>query len=149
MCVVRVVEGSATRHLIRSDRCNLSALLYACRMDFDFFISHSSKDKHIADKVCATLERAGIRCWIAPRDIRPGDEYGAAIVHAIDRCRAMVLIFSSNANASRQVPRELERGVSRGVPILPVRIEDVVPTDSLAYFVGAVQWFDAINPPLE
>jgi hypothetical protein len=118
-------------------------------MDFDVFISHSSKDKHVADEVCATLERSGIRCWIAPRDIRPGDEYGAAIVHAIDRCRAMVLIFSAHANASRQVPRELERGASRDIPILPVRIEDVVPKASLAYFVGSVHWFDAVKPPLE
>jgi hypothetical protein len=118
-------------------------------MDFDVFISHSSKDKLVADKVCATLERSGTRCWIAPRDIGAGDEYGAAIIHAIDRCRAMVLIFSSNANASRQVPRELERAVSRGVPILPVRIEDVAPKDSLAYFVGSVHWLDAVTPPLE
>ena len=118
-------------------------------MDLDFFISHSSKDKPIADEVCATLERSGIRCWIAPRDIGPGDEYGAAIVHAIDRCRAMVLIFSSNANASRQVSRELERAASRDIPILPVRIEDVVPKDSLAYFVGLMHWFDAVKPPLE
>jgi hypothetical protein len=127
----------------------LNAFLYALSMDLDFFISHSSKDKPIADEVCATLERSGIRCWIAPRDIGPGDEYGAAIVHAIDRCRAMVLIFSANANASRQVSRELERAASRDIPILPVRIEDVVPKDSLAYFVGSVHWFDAVKPPLE
>jgi hypothetical protein len=118
-------------------------------MDFDIFISHSSKDKQVADEACATLEHSGVRCWIAPRDIKPGDEYGAAIVHAIDRCRAMVLIFSSNANASRQIPREVERAVSRGVPILPVRIEDVIPKDSLAYFVDSVHWLDAITPPME
>jgi hypothetical protein len=118
-------------------------------MGFDIFISHSSKDRQFADLACATLERSGVRCWIAPRDIKPGDEYGAAIVHAIDRCRAMVLIFSSNANTSRQIPRELERAVSRGVPILPVRIEDVIPKGSIAYFVDSVHWFDAITPPLE
>ena len=129
--------------------CYLGVFLYVISMDFDFFISHSSKDKHVADEICAALERSGIRCWIAPRDIGPGDEYGAAIVHAIDRCRAMVLVFSSNSNASRQVSRELERGVSRDVPILPVRIEDVAPRDALAYFVASVHWFDAVKPPLE
>jgi hypothetical protein len=56
--------------------------------DFDTtFISYSSKDKPAADATCAVLESAGIRCWIAPRDIRPGTEYGAAIIDAIDRCR--------------------------------------------------------------
>jgi TIR domain-containing protein len=29
------------------------------------FISHSSKDKWIADAICKQLESAGIRCWIA------------------------------------------------------------------------------------
>ena len=58
----------------------------------------------------------------------PGAEWGAAIVNAIDNCRVMVLIFSSNANESRQIRREVERAVSRGIPIVPVRIENVMPT---------------------
>jgi TIR domain len=41
-------------------------------MNFDAFISYSANDKVIADAACATLERAGIRCWIAPRDVVPG-----------------------------------------------------------------------------
>ena len=118
-------------------------------MEFDAFISYSSKDKTAADAACAVLERAGVRCWIAPRDIRPGVEYGAAIIDAIERCRVMVLIFSSNANESRQIHREIERVVSKGIPIVPVRIEDVVPTKSMEYFFGAIHWLDALTPPLE
>ena len=63
-------------------------------MEFDAFISSSSRDKTAADATCAVLESAGVRCWIAPRDVRPGVEYGAAIIDAIERCRVMVLIFS-------------------------------------------------------
>jgi hypothetical protein len=118
-------------------------------MEFDAFISYSSKDKTIADAACATLEGSGVRCWIAPRDILPGMEYGASIVEAIDRCRVLLLIFSSNANESQQIRREVERAVSRGVPIVPVRIEDVKPTKSMAYFVQSVHWLDAISPPVE
>ncbi len=118
-------------------------------MGFDVFISHSSKDKAIADGACASLEAAGIRCWIAPRDIVPGTEYGAAIVDALDHCRVLVLIFSSNANESPQLRREVERTVSRAVPIVPVRIENVQPTRSMAYFVESVHWLDAITPPIE
>ena len=77
-------------------------------MDFDAFISYSSKDKPAADAACAVLEGSGIRCWIAPRDVMPGGEYGAAIMDAIERCRVMVLIFSSNANQSPQIRREIE-----------------------------------------
>ena len=118
-------------------------------MGFDTFISYSSQDKTAADAVCAVLEQAGIRCWIAPRDIRPGGEYGGAIIEAIDQCRVMVLIFSSSANNSRQIHREIERAVSKGVPIIPVRIEEAVPTKSMEYFLGAIHWLDALTPPLE
>jgi TIR domain len=118
-------------------------------MALDTFISYSSKDKTAADAACAVLERAGIRCWIAPRDIRPGQEYGQSIIEAIDQCRVMVLIFSANANDSRQTHREIERAVSKGVPIIPLRIEEVVPTKSMEYFLGAIHWLDALTPPLE
>jgi hypothetical protein len=117
-------------------------------MDFDVFISHSSKDKTTADATCAALEAAGIRAWIAPRDVSPGTEYAAAIVDAIESCRLMVVIVSSNANASRQIHREIERAASRGVPILPMRIEAIVPTKSMAYFLGEIHWLDALSPPL-
>ena len=118
-------------------------------MQFDVFISYSSHDKSIADATCAALESAGIRCWIAPRDILPGADWGAAIMDALDTCRAMVLIFSSHANASPQIRREVERVVGRGIPIIPVRIEETTPTKALAYFMGPVHWLDAMTPPLE
>ena len=78
-----------------------------------------------------------------------GGEYGAAIVDAIDRCRVMVLIFSASANNSGQIHREIERAVSKGVPIVPLRIEQVLPTKSMEYFLGAIHWLDAMTPPLE
>src|SRR3974377_2448806 len=118
-------------------------------MDFDAFISYSSKDKTAADAACAVLKSAGVRCWIAPRDIRPGMEYAAAIVEAIDYCRAMVLIFSADANKSAQISREIEHAVKKGVPIVPVRIEDIKPTNSMDYFLGSIHWLDALTPPLE
>ncbi|MGD0023398.1 MAG: toll/interleukin-1 receptor domain-containing protein [Xanthobacteraceae bacterium] len=118
-------------------------------MVFDAFLSYPHADKATADAVCATLESEGIRCWIAPRDITPGEEWAAAIFHAINHCRVMILIFSSRANESRQVRREVECAISNGVPVVPLRIEDVVPTASLAYFMASVHWLDALTPPLE
>jgi hypothetical protein len=116
---------------------------------FDVFISYASKDKIVADAMCARLESAGIRCWIAPRDIVAGTSYGEAIIEAIRGAKVMVLVFSSNANASGHIPKEVERAVSRGVAILPFRIEDVAPGKSLDYFIGSVHWLDAMTPPME
>jgi hypothetical protein len=118
-------------------------------MGLDVFISYSHHDKAAADAACAMLESSGVRAWIAPRDVRPGVEYGAEIVEAMERCRVLVLIFSESANHSGQILREVERAVSKGIPIVPVRIEEVLPTKSMEYFLGTIHWLEALTPPLE
>src|SRR6202022_3363198 len=91
----------------------------------DLFIPSSSKDKPTADAACAVLESKGIRCWMAPRDIRPGNDWGESIVSAIKGARVMVLVFSDHANRSEQIKREVERAADHSIPIIPVRIENV------------------------
>jgi hypothetical protein len=118
-------------------------------MSHDVFVSYSSRDKAAADAVCARLEAAKIRCWIAPRDIMPGADWGCSIIDAIAGCRAMVLVFSANANTSPQVKREVERAVHHGVPLIPFRIENVMPEKSLEYFLSSPHWLDAYTPPLD
>jgi hypothetical protein len=115
----------------------------------DVFISYSSKDKPVADATCATLEAKGIRCWIAPRDIRPGADWGEAIVDAIHEARVFVLVFSRNANDSPQIKREVERAINKGIPVIPLRIENVMPAKALEYFLSTPHWLDAFSPPLE
>ena len=118
-------------------------------MAHDVFLSHSSKDKAIADAICATLEKHAIRCWVAPRDILPGKSWPAAIIEAIEACRIMVLIVSTDSNASEQVVREVERAVNKNVIIVPFRIHAITPNKSLEYFLGCPHWLDAINPPMQ
>src|SRR5579864_9371455 len=118
-------------------------------MAHDVFISYSSKDKVIAEAVCGMLEGRDIRCWIAPRDITPGADWGASIVKAISDCRVMVLIFSAHSNQSEQVKREVERAVFRQRALLPLRIEDVPLSPSLEYFISTPHWLDAMTGPLQ
>jgi len=113
------------------------------------FISHSSADKEIAEQVCEYLEKHGVLCWIAPRDVTPGKNYGAAIIDAIDECRVFVLILSSESNKSRQVVREVERAASTDSVILPFRIEDVQPSRDIAFYVSAAHWLDAAKHPVQ
>ncbi|MFM8457702.1 MAG: TIR domain-containing protein [Chthoniobacterales bacterium] len=115
----------------------------------DVFVSHSSKDREAADSVCRALESRGIRCWMAPRDIRPGANWGESILEAIGRVKLMVLLLSANANASPQVLREVERAVNKSVVVIPVRIENVMPSASLEYFLSTAHWLDAYESPLE
>jgi TIR domain len=118
-------------------------------MSHDIFISYSKLDKAIADALCAVLEANGIRCWIAPRDVMAGVDWGEAIVKAIGGCRVMVLVFSSHANESPQVRREVQRAFERGLIVVPLRVEDVSPVESLEYYIGPVHWLDALTLPLE
>jgi TIR domain len=113
------------------------------------FICCSSKDKPAADAVCATLEARGVRCWIDPRNIRPGHDRGLALLDALHESSLMVLVFSSSANESAEVRAEVERAVREGMPILALRIEDVKPSKSMEYFISSRNWLDALTPPLE
>jgi WD40 repeat protein len=118
-------------------------------MTHDVFISYSTRDKVIADALCATLESRKIRCWIAPRDVIPGTDYAASLIENLNGSRLMVLVFSQESNNSSHVMREVERAVSKGIPIIPLRIENVTPTKAMEYYLSAPHWLDALTPPLE
>lgn len=107
------------------------------------FLSHSSRDAAIADKICEQLEKNGIKCFIAPRDIRPGKEYAEEIINGIDESAAMILLMSQNANSSPHVLREVEHAVSGGTPILVYKMEEVVLSKSMEYFLMTHQWVSA------
>lgn len=107
------------------------------------FISHSTKDKEIADQVCKLLEEQGIKCFIAPRDIIPGEPYSKAIMDGIDHCSSMVLIASQNAFSSQHVFREIERAVNKNAKIIVYSIDHAQVPKEFEYFIMVNQWIDA------
>ncbi|MDB6085756.1 MAG: hypothetical protein JWN43_3637 [Gammaproteobacteria bacterium] len=115
----------------------------------DIFISYSQPDGECAFELVARLESEGIKCWIAPRDIAPAADWAAEIIDAISAARMMVLVFSSHSNHSAQVRREVERAIHKQVHILPFRIEEILPSKSLEYFLSTQHWMDAFTPPRE
>jgi hypothetical protein len=116
--------------------------------EFDVFISCAHSDRAAGDAVAAALERAGFSCWNAAA-ARAGTDWAASITDAIRHCRAMVLIFSSHTNASRWTQTEVETAVTRRIPILAIRIEDVQPAGRLAYFLETIPLFEAGRAPIE
>lgn len=118
-------------------------------MAHDVFLSHSHVDKVFADAICHKLEANAIRCWVAPRDIRPGEDWAEAIINALDTAKVLVLVFSASSNSSPQVRREVERAVNKGLHVLPLRIENVPLSKSLEYFISTQHWLDAIGGELE
>jgi len=112
----------------------------------DVMISYASPDIEVATAICAALEARKIRCWIAPRNVEPGAEYGSSIIRAINGARIMVVVFSSAANESKPVASELEHATfnKASLKVIPFRIEDVAISDSLMLFLKRVQWLDAV-----
>lgn len=112
-------------------------------MNHDVFVSYSSKDKGVAEAVCRSLEEEGVRCWIAPRDIRPGEEYADAIIEALNSSRVFLVILSEESNASPQVRREVERAVSKDLQILTFRIDNTLLSKAMEYYLSNRHWLDA------
>lgn len=118
-------------------------------MPHEVFISYSKQNKLAADAVCSRLEQDGVRCWIAPRSIVPGEPWAKAIIDGLNECRILVLVFSQSANKSDHVFREVERAVNKGLTIIPLRLERTKPTAALEYLMAGAHWLDALTPPLE
>ena len=113
-------------------------------MKHDVFISYSSKNKNVADAMCHVLEEHGIKCWIAPRDIPGGAEYGDVINDAIKNCRIFIIIFSKPASLSNFVSAELNVAFSEGKYIIPYRIDETPLKGSMRLYLNRTHWIDAV-----
>ena len=106
------------------------------------FISYASQDAALANSIVENLEQQGLRCWLAPRDVRPGALYADAIVGAINEAKALVLVLSGSAVTSSHVSREVERAASKRKPMIAFRIDTAPLSRTLEYFLGESQWID-------
>lgn len=109
----------------------------------DVFISHSSKDAVVAEKVCGILEAEGISCWLAPRNIMPGDDWAGAITKAIATTSVFIIICSENSISSVQVPKEIALAGSKGSYIIPYRIDNTPLNENFEYHLSASHWITA------
>lgn len=116
---------------------------------YDVFISYSFVNKQTADAICHYFESSGLRCWYAPRDVRPGMDYRAEIMSAIEHCKCLLLVYTKESNDSPDVLNEVTAAFKAKIPILPFRVENVEMRPALAYYLNGVHWLDALIPPIE
>jgi len=109
----------------------------------DIFISYSSKDQEWADAICEMLEKDGLNCWIAHRDIKPGEDWADSINKAIKNSSIFVLVFSNNSNQSVQVAKELTLAVNNRNVIIPFKVDSCQPSGSLEYYLSDTHWMVA------
>jgi hypothetical protein len=120
------------------------------------FISYASEninfitsDRQVADQICSALESQSIRCWIAHRNILPGDEWLNAIIDAVEKPKIIVLVFSANTEQSQWVKDEITLTLNWEIKIIPFCIENVSPQQALRILNIHCQCMDAFTPPLE
>ena len=116
---------------------------------YDMFISYATKNTDIAQYVVEKIERRGKRCFIAPRDINSGADYASEIIRGISNSLAVLLIFSSESDKSAYVLREINSAVSRNKTIIPLRIENFLPSEALEFYLGPTHWLDAFPQVLD
>lgn len=111
-------------------------------MAHEVFMSYSHLDSQIAEALCHKLEDNQIKCWIAPRNIKAGQKWADSIAQAIPESKVLIVVLSSNSNTSEQVLREVEIAIQNKLIVVPVRIEDIMPTGGMAYYLATTQWID-------
>lgn len=115
----------------------------------EIFISYSTVDTSAAETVRNLLEKNGISCWMAPRDIPGGSNYTKEIPIAIRNCKIFVLILSENAQNSHWVLKELDSAVNSGKVILPFMLEDFVLNDEFDFLLTGAQRYSAYQKKAE
>ena len=116
---------------------------------YDLFVSYATHNKEIAEYVVQKIEARGARCFIAPRDLRSGREYASEIIRGIECSLAVLLIFSSDSDRSAYVLREINSAVSRNKTIIPLRIENFLPSGAMEFYLGPTHWMDAFPEVLD
>jgi len=98
---------------------------------YSAFISYSSKNTDIAERLYADLQSKNVRCWFAPEDIKIGDKFRQRIDDAIRIHDKLLVVLSEQSISSAWVEEEVEAAIEREhrekrLVLFPVRIDDAV-----------------------
>jgi hypothetical protein len=98
---------------------------------YSCFISYSSRDEELAQRLHADLQDKGVRCWFAPEDLKIGDEFRSRIDESIQVYDRLLLILSKYSVTSRWVQKEVEtafekEGKENRIVLFPIRIDEAV-----------------------
>jgi hypothetical protein len=118
-------------------------------MTHDVFICHANQDRAVAEAICAALEKNGVSCWMAPRDVIAGEDWDKAITRALDQSRILVLIFSASSNDSDYCINEVNIAFDNKEDIIPFFIDDTLPSGAMQLYLKRKQWLNAQKSPLE
>lgn len=98
---------------------------------YSCFISHSSHDTALAERLYADLQAKGVRCWYAPHDMQIGEPILDGIDRGIRLHDKLLLILSEASVESGWVEQEVHMALAREKTerrrvLFPIRLDDAV-----------------------
>lgn len=115
-------------------------------MSYQVFVSHSSSNAALAQKIVDEIEKNGISCFIAPRNMTGGSEYAAELVDSISDCPVFLFLFTNESNNSGMVIREINEAVNTNRYIITLRIDNVEPNKSIRFYLSVNHWLNIDLP---
>lgn len=118
--------------------------------EFSIFVSHSSGDQHLAEKVANAIRAVDFPVWYSDWEIGPGDSVLPKINAALERHDTLIILLSPRSLASKWVQKELNSSLvaqlnGEDILIIPVIVEkcDVPPTLAELHYVDMTVDFQA------
>lgn len=122
----------------------------------EVFISYAHEDKERVEEIVTCLEKQGVSCWIAPRDVG-ARRYAKAICEAIENAKIFLLMLSSHSAVSEHVLNEIEmaynkRKNSQGNLTIETICLDKIDLDSpsfdeIMYYIRRINFIQVENDP--
>jgi TIR domain len=95
------------------------------------FLSHSSIDKPIAEKIYTILRNLGIAVWLDKLEMRPGDYLTDNIQAGIKNADFLIVLVTEDSNKSRWVELEISIAQQNNTTIIPLVLNNCIPQNSI------------------
>ena len=103
------------------------------------YISYDKNDIDSANEVLAYIEGRGVSCFIAPRDINPGERIAKQIVEAVRDSSVAIVICSPSTVGSESLLNEVDVIVEAKKPVIPIFLKSFELSPDLKYYLGRKQ----------
>ncbi|MBI1338859.1 TIR domain-containing protein [bacterium] len=114
---------------------------------YDIFVSYRRSDRAFVDQLVQRLQARGVSVWYDSQ-IEGGDDWREKIVAALTDSDMLVILFSEDANNSRQLKKELAVADQLEKPVVPVLIEDCKPRGAYLYELADRNWLQVFPNPM-
>jgi acyl carrier protein len=102
------------------------------------FISHDSADSILAHRLAEDIKRCGVKVWIAPESIKPGEGWVKAINRGLSESSHMVTVLTPSALKSKWVNMETEVAIDKErkgqLTVIMLDVKPCKPPDLWNYY---------------